>query len=72
MKITATPAAAIPAARLAQRVRSEALASRTVARFKHELEDELDAISWSGGAADAESRRDALERAVRRIWGATL
>ena len=34
--------------------------------------DELDAVSVSERAADTDTRRDALERAVRRIWGATL
>lgn len=72
MKITATPAAAIPAARLAQRIRSEVLSSRVAERFHRELADELDAISAFERTADAETRRDALERAVRRIWGATL
>ncbi|MFZ1101838.1 MAG: hypothetical protein WAN86_03020 [Hyphomicrobiaceae bacterium] len=72
MKITATSATTIPTDRLTQRIRTEALSSRTVERFQRELEDELDAISSSERAADAETRRDALERAVRRVWGATL
>jgi NTP pyrophosphatase (non-canonical NTP hydrolase) len=72
MKITATPASAIPTRRLAQRIRTEALSSRTVERFERELADELDAVSSSEGIADVDTRRDALERAVRRVWGATL
>jgi hypothetical protein len=72
MKITATSTGAISAARLAQRVRDEALSSRTVQRFQRELEDELDAVSAADPAHDADTRRDALERAVRRVWGATL
>ncbi len=72
MKVTATSASAIPADRLARRIRGEVLSSRTVERFKRELEDELDAVSASEHAADADARRDALERAVRRVWGAPL
>lgn len=72
MKITVRPASTVVPGRVAQRLRAEALSSRTVARFKHELEDELDAVSVSERAADTDTRRDALERAVRRIWGATL
>ena len=72
MKIVATSASAVPTDRLTQRIRTEALSSRTVERFQRELEDELDAISFSERTADADTRRDALERAVRRVWGATL
>jgi hypothetical protein len=72
MKITAASPTAMPAARIAQRLRTEALSSRTVERFERELSDELDAVSFSERTADADTRRDALERAVRRVWGATL
>ena len=73
MKITATPAAGRPTGRLARHIREELLSSNTVARLRRELEDELEAVSSSERAADeAEARRDALERAVRRIWGAPL
>ena len=73
MKITATPVAARPGGRLVRRIRDEVLSSGTVARFRRELEDELEAVSSSERAVDeAEARRDALERAVRRIWGAPL
>ena len=57
---------------LARRLRDQALSPRTVDRFERELEAELEAVAGSERAADAESRRDALERAVRRVWGAPL
>jgi hypothetical protein len=72
MKLTATSADVIPTDRLTQRIRNEALSSRTVERFQRELEDELDAVTASERATEDETRRDALERAVRRVWGATL
>ena len=72
MKITARPATALPAGRLAQRIRAEALSSRTMERLERELADELDAVSFSERTADADTRRDALECAVRRVWGAPL
>lgn len=37
-----------------------------------DITNELQAIAQSERAADPDSRRDALERAVRRIWGAAL
>ena len=70
MKITVATTGSIPAARLAERIRADVLSSRTVQRFQRELEDELDAVAASERGAD--DRRDALERAVRRVWGATL
>lgn len=72
MKVTVTSSSSIPAARIAQRIRSEALSSRTVERFRRELEDEPATVSSSERGDEGEARRDALERAVRRIWGATL
>ena len=72
MKVTATPAAARPAGRIVQHIRDDLLSSHTVARLRRELEDELEAVSSSDRAADDDARRDALERAVRRIWGAPL
>jgi hypothetical protein len=72
VKITATPVGARAAGRLAQHIRDELLSPHAVARLRRELEDELEAVSASERAADAEARRDALERAVRRIWGAPL
>ena len=72
MKVTATPSAARPAGRIVQHIRDDLLSSHTVARLRRELEDELEAVSSSDRAADDDARRDALERAVRRIWGAPL
>jgi hypothetical protein len=72
VKITATPAISIPTGRLVRRIGDELLSSRTVERFRRELESELDIVSASGNAAGDEARRDALERAVRRVWGSTL
>jgi hypothetical protein len=72
VKITATPAAPHAGGRLVRRIRNEVLSSGTVERFKRELEDELDAVSASERTAGEDARRDALERAVRRIWGAPL
>jgi hypothetical protein len=72
MKITATPAASVQTGRIVQRIRHEVLSSRTIERLRLELEDELDTVSSSERGAEDETRRDALERAVRRIWGATL
>jgi hypothetical protein len=72
MKVTATSAGSLPTGRLLQRIRREVLSSRTVQRFKRELEDELDAVSFLERGNEDEARRDVLERAVRRVWGATL
>jgi hypothetical protein len=72
MKIIAMPTGNLRDGRIARRIRDELLSSRTVERFRRELHDELEAVSFSDRAADAEARRDALERAVRRVWGATL
>jgi hypothetical protein len=72
MKITVTPSGSVPTRRLVQRIRHELLSSRTVERFRRELEDELDTVSSSERGTEEDSRRDALERAVRRVWGATL
>jgi hypothetical protein len=72
MKITVRPANAVATGRLTHRLRAEALSSRTVERLEREIADELDAVSSSERTADADTRRDALERAVRRVWGATL
>jgi hypothetical protein len=72
MKITATSVVAVSPGRIARRARSEVLSSRTVERLDRELADELDAVSVSERTADADDRRDALERAVRRVWGAPL
>ena len=72
MRTTATPAAARPIGRLVRHLRDELLSSQTVARLRRELQDELEAVSSSEHAAEDDARRDALERAVRRVWGAPL
>lgn len=72
MKVTARPAGAVQVGRLVQRIRQDVLSSRTIERFRRELEDELDTVSSSERGMEDETRRDALERAVRRVWGATL
>ena len=70
MKITAIPAR--PIGCLIQHLRDDLLSSQTVARLRRELQDELEAVSSSQHTAEDDARRDALERAVRRIWGAPL
>jgi hypothetical protein len=70
MKITAIPAR--PSGRLIQHLRDDLLSSQTVARLRRELQDELEAVSSSQHTAEDDARRDALDRAVRRIWGAPL
>ena len=76
MKITATlrqPPRARRAVSL-QRIRDRGRCrSRTVERFKRELGDELERrLLLRAHRRCARRRRDALERAVRRVWGATL
>ena len=53
---------------------ADAVRAETSRRIAADLQRELDAIFQSEDLADAdpETRRDALERAVRRIWGATI
>jgi hypothetical protein len=71
MKINVTVAASGNARRqLAERAR--VLSAGSTRRLERELEEELQAVARSERTADPETRRDALERAVRRIWGATL
>jgi hypothetical protein len=61
---------------LADRVRllSAGVRRRLERELAEELQsvEELQSLVRSERAADPETRRDALERAVRRIWGATL
>lgn len=52
-------------------IRHTVQSAATVHRLEQELAQELEAVTASERAADPETRRDALERAVRRIWGAT-
>jgi hypothetical protein len=77
MKVNVTVAVSGNAPRqLADRARI--LSAGSTRRLERELEEELQSveelqsIARSERAADPEARRDALERAVRRIWGATL
>jgi hypothetical protein len=77
MKINATVAVSGNAARrLGDRAR--VLSAGSTRRLERELADELQSVeelqsvARSERTADPETRRDALERAVRRIWGATL
>jgi hypothetical protein len=73
MKVNVTVAERRPAlGRVVNRIRDAFLSAATTERLARELEDELRAVSASQPAADASERRDALERAVRRVWGATL
>ena len=53
---------------------ARALSHTATRRLANDLELELEAVLQSEAAPDADPdvRRDALERAVRRIWGATL
>jgi hypothetical protein len=71
MKVTATATGTVPASRLGRRI-AEALSSQSIERYERELVEELDAVAVSERTADADTRRDTLERAVRRVWGAPL
>jgi hypothetical protein len=54
---------------------AEVISGATARRLTQDLQQELEAILHSElppDDADPDLRRDALERAVRRIWGATL
>ena len=71
MKVNVTVSVSGSAPRqLADRVRI--LSAGSTRRLEREIEEELQSVARSERAADPEARRDALERAVRRIWGATL
>jgi hypothetical protein len=69
MKVKVTVAGSA-ARRLADRVEIVSAAARR--RLAGELTDELRSVAQSDRSVDPETRRDALDRAVRRIWGATL
>ncbi len=76
MKITATITGSLIGPQsnfgpVVNHIRHTVQSAATVRSLEQELADELEAISASERAADPETRRDALERAVRRIWGAT-
>lgn len=51
---------------------AETLSEQMRRVLARDLTEELQFIIQSERAADPESRRDALERAVRRVWGAAL
>lgn len=53
-------------------IRARAEAQRIAARLQAEVEREIQTSVDPGEPFDAEARREAVERAVRRIWGATL
>jgi hypothetical protein len=53
------------------RIRQVVQSAATVQQLEQELADELQIVSESEHAVDPDARRDALERAVRRTWGAT-
>src|SRR5262249_37922692 len=72
VKVNAASPGFLPAGRLVQRIRDDILSSRTVERLERELEEELDTVSRLELGNEDDARRDALERAVRRVWGATL
>ena len=77
MKITVTTSGSLvsedrrPFGPLIHRIRDTVLSAATTERIARELEDELEAVISSERAADPDDRRDALERAVRRVWGAS-
>ena len=56
---------------IVNQIRHTVQSAATVHRLEEELAAELRAVTASERAADPEARRDALERAVRRVWGAT-
>lgn len=58
--------------RVIDRLRDRLEAQRINERLRSELERELQTIAASGQPLDPEIRRDALERAVRRLWGGTI
>jgi hypothetical protein len=72
MKVKVTVAERPAFGRLVHRIREVVLSAARTDRLAHELEAEAEAVSASERTADPEARRDALERAVRRVWGATL
>jgi hypothetical protein len=69
MKVTVTPVGDIARALAAP---AEVLSNEARARLIDELARELESVSAFDRNADPETRRDALERAVRRVWGVAL
>jgi hypothetical protein len=66
VKVTVTPVGDIARMLAAP---AEVLSNEARRRLVEELERELEAVAAFDRAADPEVRRDALERAVRRVWG---
>ena len=58
--------------RIIDRLRDRLDVQRIHERLRSEVERELQTVSASGLPVDPEVRRDALERAVRRLWGGTI
>jgi hypothetical protein len=54
------------------RLRARLEAERIRRRLSAEIERELQTVMPSDQVHDPAVRRDAIERAVRRLWGATL
>jgi hypothetical protein len=50
----------------------QTISSRVTTRFALELEEELRLVLASGRGEDADARREALARAIRRHFGAPL
>lgn len=71
VKVTVEPMR-LPFGRIVNRIRDTVRSAATVHRLEQELAEELEAVSTSERAADPEARRDALERAIRRHFGATI
>lgn len=77
MKVTVATTGSLVAGRrssfgpLVNHIRRTVQSAATVRRVEQELAQELEAVTISERAVDPEFRRDALERAVRRVWGAT-
>lgn len=59
-------------AAVVDRVRARQQAERIAERLRAEFERELQTTPAGDETLDGPARRDALERAVRRLWGATL
>jgi hypothetical protein len=58
--------------RVIDRLSDRIATQRVNDRLRSEIERELQTVSASGLPIDPEIRRDALERAVRRLWGGTI
>ena len=74
MKVSITVSGSLMQRTTGSAGRAETLPSRIRRRVTTDLQRELQSVIQSERTddTDPETRRDALERAVRRIWGATL